>query len=197
MWKRQLAILEVEILGIPIRGMLDSGSSKTVIGGNEWNIIQALNLPLKRLPFTMVKTASEQECPILGSIDIHFWLADRVFLVSALVIPAIKHELILEVDFWTQMGIVPNLQKNYWTFFNSDPEISTELATITPRTILSSSQEQQLHLFTTNCFEKMGHSLGCAKNIKHKIIITNPEPIKLRPYRPAMQQIIDLVIKKC
>lgn len=50
----------------------------------------------------------------------------------------------------------------------------------------------------TTYFEQMGDDIGCARNVEHKIIVTDSEPIKQRPYRvsPAVQNIIDAEVRR-
>lgn len=55
-------------------------------------------------------------CEVLGSVDLPIRLRDRMILLDVLVVPSIPHSLILGVEFWLKMGIVPDLLDQEWHF---------------------------------------------------------------------------------
>ena len=58
--------LQVEILGVRILGLLDTGASKTILGGKGWKLIQHLALSLVPSDITSVRLANGQACTSWG-----------------------------------------------------------------------------------------------------------------------------------
>ena len=99
---------------------------------------------------------------------------------SVLVVPSLKHTLILGIDFLKEFGIKVNFQKlSYKTKFNSVCVVN-RLQNIGE---LSSEQKIQLSK-VVNLFKSIGPSdkLGLTKLIKHTIDTGLTKPVKQRQY---------------
>ncbi|KAF5281722.1 hypothetical protein FQR65_LT14562 [Abscondita terminalis] len=98
-----------------------SGASRTVLGGRGYDMIRKLNC------FTLVKSshkctvANGEQCESIGTISMPIQLNDKTEYINVLVVPSLPHLLILGLDFWKIMGIVPNLRDRVWHFANSEP----------------------------------------------------------------------------
>ncbi|KAJ8973471.1 hypothetical protein NQ317_013465 [Molorchus minor] len=104
--------------------------------------------------------ANGQTCESTGSVLLPIQLADRVKLVKVLVVPSIPHHLILGVDFWTTMGIIPDLFANEWSFRSESEHLGCELAGIHPIDSLTDDQREILTKVIDEAFSRMGDKLG-------------------------------------
>lgn len=181
--------LRVDILGREVLGLLDSGASRTVIGGPGWRLMELLSLHLDRSQKPTCSVANGQKCHSIGTCEIPMKVRDRTRLIKAIVMPELPHVLILGTDFWRAMGVVPDLRCGEWCFSNL-PEIAS--LDVADGTILTEEQEGRLNVLLDESFSLMGDKLGCTDQVEH-VIVTKARPIKQRWYRvsPIMQQHID------
>ena len=114
----QRPYLEVTVLGIPILGLLDSGATRTIVGLPGFQTFQRLGIKLHKQE-TNCTVANGQGCTSIGFMQIPFRLLDRVRILDVLVLPELSHTLILGIDFWRSMEIVPDLKQDIWHFANN------------------------------------------------------------------------------
>jgi len=110
--------LKVEIFNRPVLGLLDSGATRSLVGLTGYQILQKLHLKLIR-PEHRCSVANGQTCTSLGYIQTPVTLMGRTHLIDILVIPKLPHTLILGLDFWKTMGVIPNLKEDVWHFSDS------------------------------------------------------------------------------
>lgn len=189
--------LKVEIFGKKLLGLLDTGATHTIVGSSGWKILSDLNIRLNRNGTLVCKVANDQKTSVLGSARVPIKLMDRVKLIDVIVVPDIHHPLILGINFFVSMGIVPNLRKDCWHFDTStvDKDYQLDLAKVTSvqgKDALTENQRESLDCLVDQYFELMGDKLGCTSLVEHHIQ-TNATPIKQRYYRvsPAVQAQID------
>lgn len=187
--------LEISIMGKKFRGLLDTGASKSFISTSTWDILKNFGIKLSTSSVRACTVANNQSCTIIGSVIVPVQLENKVHVFELLVVPNLNAPLILGIDFWTTMKIVPNLHSKCWVFDDSLPQ-DTYLNSVVPRETLNSEQQQQLNNLTNRYFSLMGNKLGCTNLVSHKIEVES-DPIKQRPYRvsPAIQQKIDEEIR--
>lgn len=118
----QRPYLEITILGCPVVGLLDSGASRTIVGASGLAILQRLGLRLNSCE-TVCTVANGQRCSSIGYVTTPFCLENRVKLIDVLVVPELPHRLILGVDFWISMDIVPDLRQRIWQFSDQTPSV--------------------------------------------------------------------------
>lgn len=99
--------LQVEIFGLCVKGLLDSGATKTVIGQIGWDLIKTFNLPVLKASYKSIQTAGNNECVVLGTVNIPFRVMDKVVTISVLIVPEVSHALILGVAFLDSYGNRP------------------------------------------------------------------------------------------
>lgn len=123
-------------------------------------------------------------------------LEGKVKILDMLVVPELSHSLILGIDFWTMMGIVPGLHRGCWSFQGNDNYLPV-ISAIVAKEFLTPEQNVRLDALTTKYFDQMGNRLGCTALVAHEII-TNAQPIRQRAYRvsPAIQAKIDEEVQK-
>ncbi|KAL1139302.1 hypothetical protein AAG570_006288 [Ranatra chinensis] len=77
--------------GQPLLGLLDSGASRTLVGGEGWKVLRGLGLRDYEGGATHVTVADSSRCVVYGCVDLPFELEGRVRVISALVGPALTN----------------------------------------------------------------------------------------------------------
>ena len=108
----QRPYLEVTILGHSMLGLLDSGSSLSIVGSVGWDILARLGLRLDRSKATRCIVANGQSCSSIGVVTAPLCLMGRVRVLNLVVVPEISSQLILGMDFWMAMDVVPDLKRD-------------------------------------------------------------------------------------
>lgn len=180
--------LEVVVYGKRILGLLDSGSSRTIIGYSGWEMLKNL-CSLNAASQTQCTVANGSTCKSIGSISLPLQLGDRMVLLDVLVVPELHHTLILGVDFWSRMGLIPDLYAGRWSFRTNDSTSTVNLAAIQSADSLLPEQRVVLNQLVDKAFATMGTTLGCT-NLVELVIETTASPVKQRyyPLSPALQK---------
>lgn len=111
-----------------------------------------------------------------------------------LVVPELTHTLVLGIDFWRVVRIIPDLRRGEWVFSSQ----ATHCDAIEPHDHLSIPQKKQLdQLIKSVLPEGEDDKLGCTTLVEHTIV-THNSPIKQRyyPISPAMQKIVNAELDK-
>jgi hypothetical protein len=187
--------LEVSIFGHPFRGLLDSGASHTLLGGGGWSILERSGVRLNKTK-TQCTVANGAKCDCLGFVRAPVQLLDKVQVLDVLIVPDVPHDLILGIDFWKSMDIVPDLRQDVWRF-SKDVE-SARVHSIQSRHALSSEQQHALERLVQS---ELHHTrpIGCTDVDQHHIeLLPGTRPIKQRyyPVSPHKQKIIDEELRK-
>lgn len=96
--------LRVSVLGVSLLGLLDSGASRTFLGSKGWILIKDLRLPLYGGNSSVTAANSES----VGSACLPFTVESKLVMVDVVVVPELPHFLILGIDFWRRVGIIPD-----------------------------------------------------------------------------------------
>ncbi|XP_060536007.1 uncharacterized protein LOC132707976 [Cylas formicarius] len=188
--------IEVTVLGHPILGLLDSGSSATLVGKSGYMTLMHLGLKLDTSRKTLCSVANGNTCRSIGSVKTPMSLMGRVSIIDVLVVPELSNNLILGTDFWISMDVVPNLKRNEWRF-GEYPMV--EVCGITDESTLTEDQRERLNSLVDEKFERMSKGLGYTTVATHEIVLEeNVKPIKQRyyPVSPFKQKILDEEVKK-
>ena len=186
--------LKVTILGHPILGLLDSGSSLTIVGLSGFEILQRLGFCLNRSNVAHCVVANGQSCSSIGVVRAPLCLQGKVKIMDLVVVPDISALLILGLDFWVTMEIVPDLKSDAWHF---GVESRIDVAGISDH--LTPQQRSQLTNLLTDKFRKMGQGLGYTTVAEHEIIVEpGTQPIKRRyyPVSPHKQKLLDQELER-
>lgn len=179
--------LNVKIFGVSFRGLLDSGASRTILGAEGFEKFKHFGLKLHPSDVKSCGVADGSQCPVIGSFSVPFCLENRVALVEVLVMPSLPHSLILGIDFWKKLGVVPDFRHGHWEFTSCPTDVA--LCSLTDGSHLSSTQSRQLDSFLADLFSQRPEMLGCTDMVSH-VIKTSAEPVKQRfyPISPALQK---------
>lgn len=179
--------LNVTICGMTFKGLLDSGATNTVIGGLGWRKLEQHFVLKKTVRSCAI--ANGDQCQVIGSIMCPLQLQDQVKVFEVLVVPSLPHLLILGMDFWRRMGIIPDMFSGEWSFRKETPV--PQLSSLTAMENLSAEQRRQLDQLLDTAFAVTGNRLGCTHLVEH-IITTNHPPIRKRHYplsRPVQEAV--------
>lgn len=193
--------LVVDILGVKIPGLLDSGSNRTILGSKGWSLLESTGLQILPYRLQSVTTASGEQCRIGGAVNLIMELEGRSKWVEVLYVPSIQTPLVLGLDFWQHMEIVPDLTKGSWVFSKvNDLKVASLMSptAIHARDNLPPSDRQRLDVLVAESFELFSKSPGCTSLIEHEIDTGDAQPIKQRyyPVSPAIQKIINTELEQ-
>lgn len=141
------------------------------------------------------RVGNGQKCSVIGIIQTPVRLVDRVRIIDVLVVPEIPHLLVLGIDFWRSVDVIPDLNSDVW-HFRANPEPSS-VQSIQTESNLTPKQRQRLEDLVNSKMELIGKNIGYTTLIEHEII-TEYAPIKQRYYlvSPIKQKIIDDELSK-
>ncbi|KAG7307441.1 hypothetical protein JYU34_007633 [Plutella xylostella] len=177
-------------------GLLDSGSSVTILGRDSHKRLLQYDLTMCTDDIITVTAAGGQKITSLGFMLLPVSFEEKFSLIKAHIVPEIDTTLILGIDFWTEFDLCPKYLSNSENLFQTDPglsEISSEVH-LHAYDNLDSAQKQiaddVLEQFKDISFGEKG--LGRTQLITHKINTGDAEPIRQRYYRmsPEKQRII-------
>lgn len=183
--------LKVSILGYNFLGLLDSGSSVTLVGGSILKTSLDLGLVLNTSRKAEFRVADGSMCTSLGTISTPICLEGKVKVLDILAIPQLSSSLILGADFWMTIDVVPDLRRNVWHF---GPEPLPTVSGIQTGVVLTDSQRTALEAILTEKFARMKSGLGYTTLLEHDIVLeNNTKPVKQRyyPVSPPKQRIFD------
>jgi hypothetical protein len=178
--------LNFTIDGIPFSGLLDSGSSLTILGNNSHLDLLKKGYSLSKSCPLSVATANNHKLQSLGYIDLLMTFNNQTHAIRAYAFPEIHPSIILGVDFWKTFNLIPELLKP--TIFDNVQcnTITSDTGKILTYEALSTEQKDIaadiIARFKQISFEEKGE-LGKTHLICHKIDTGNSPPVRQRCYR--------------
>ncbi|KAJ8972516.1 hypothetical protein NQ317_008068 [Molorchus minor] len=166
--------LRVEIFGKPFLGLLDTGATRTILGQRGIENIASLGLKVKPSQVLTCNVANGEACDVVGSYELPFKVLNRIILLEVLVVPSVSHMLILGVDFFKRMGIVPDLRNNHWTF--SEQVSQPCVATLMDNSRLNSGQQERLNALVDGYFSGAPDKLGCTTFVGPFVVAKKTSP---------------------
>lgn len=192
--------LDVRIFGRHCRALLDSGASHSVIGEEGLWILKNFPARLKEIANKWVETADGRRHEIRGTITVPITLEDRTRDAQIIVVPSLKQNLILGINFWDTMQLVTDVHNRTWKFATPQAKIgSLELTGgIRSEDQLSGGEKLQLKKFLEEEFKSETTSLGKTNLVEHVIDTGDAAPIKQRyyPLSPARQALVQEELDK-
>jgi hypothetical protein len=185
---------KVDILGITITGLLDSGSSITLLGTGGVELVDKLGLTIFDKA-VKVSTADGANHTVLGYVDIPFYYNEKLQVLPTLMVPSIKQKLILGMDFWKAFDIRPEIHEinevvGEETVSQSEDE--------EPEHTLTETQRNQLNEAIKKFKVADDVTLGYTHLLEHTINTANATPVYVRPYvySPCMEGKIQAEIER-
>lgn len=182
----QRPFITVRIGNQDIVALLDSGADRSVIGAKGLSLLKSLNFDVFKATKITVTTADGKPQKIMGSARLPINLKGNLKFLEVLVIPSIKHNLILGVDFCQAFGISIDFKKSSWS--SRDKEYVLDSVNVI-NDVETLSESQKLKLASVTDLFKNLTGLGKTDLVEHRIDTGDSLPIKQRyyPISPAMQ----------
>lgn len=191
--------LKVSIMGQNFLGLLDSGATHTFVDEKTWLEIRRLGFGSQKSEINNCLVGNGMSIECIGEVLVPVKLENRESIVKMLIVPELAHGLILGINFWKQMDVLPDLRGGSWTFAkNGDASVMIANAGCDQSlSRLTYNQQSRLDVVTKSFFEYTKDELGCTSWIKHEILTDSP-PIKQKYYRvsPYVQHHIDAEVSK-
>lgn len=181
--------VQVSVLGKNVLALLDSGANSIFAGFKGYEIFKSLGFELGKSKIASCQIANDSHLECIGEVTVPITLKNKTYLFDVLIIPELRHTLVLGTSFWIKMGIVPDLRKGEWYFSNKSEcniiDIHSNNVSLTAASDLSLSQQSILRKIINNYFDSIKNiSLGCTNLISHNIEIQEGiAPIKQKYYR--------------
>lgn len=171
--------LTVKINDTELIGLLDTGATSTIIGRGGLNFLRKLNIPIHPVTNNTVTTADGSPQTISGYVNLTVNYDSRVCQLKALVVPSLKHRLILGIDFCRLLKIKLEFSRNTITAADAcdrDPAL---------RNLQSLSSSQKLALDRViRAYREWGDTgLGRTELVEHNIDTGDASPIKQGAHR--------------
>lgn len=187
----------VNIEGVPMLGLLDTGSSISVLGNNSHNQITTPCSKVSSCDHINFIAAGGQQLKPLGTMELPITFKNQSHVLQMYVVPEIQNSLILGMDFWRAFDLFP--KHLHAVELVDRGVISANLDVATPNHVcsynhLSNEQRKRaddiIAQFREISYEERG--LGRTSLTSHVIDTGNAAPIRQRYYRmsPEKQQIL-------
>lgn len=98
--------VRIELLGIKLVALLDSGTNRNILGKGSERLMANLNLNYTPSDMTLI-TAEGHPVQVLGEISVPVLFNGITRIVSFVVAPSLKRHCYLGMSFWDQFGIYP------------------------------------------------------------------------------------------
>lgn len=178
--------------------MLDSGSAATILGDNCLEYLKPIGLTIHKDLKTFTAAGGEN-LPTIGYVNLPVTFENQFHILKAYVIPTIKTNLILGVDFWTKFNLFPKFSNSI--SLHSLSNCPTKINTVSEYTSMLHSYNELtecqrvtadniIDQFKDISTEKCG--LGRTNLVSHHIDTGDSLPIRQRYYRvsPEKQRIL-------
>lgn len=187
----QRPYLQISILGYSLLGLLESGASRTLVGLPGYEILLSLGLKLIKQESSCT-VANGEVCTSIGYIQTPITLMNKTKIIDILILPGLSHKIILGIDFWKSMEIVPDLRQDVW-HFSENTELA-QICGVQSKDLLTPVEKTALDKLVEEKLSQMGSTLGCCRVAEHEIVLEpGTRPIKQRyyPVSPYKQKFID------
>lgn len=178
--------LKVKIFDQDILALVDSGSTSSVLGSLGLPLLSKFRLPISYEDRLSVTTADGQVQELLGHVEVPISLNNVRKNLKILLIPSVKHSLILGMDFLNQFKVNVNFVDLSYKLENI-----CVINTIQPFSDLNPIQQLELEK-VKDLFKSISPTdrLGLTHLITHSIDTGTAKPICQRQYplSPVMQQ---------
>lgn len=181
-------------------GLLDSGSSTTILGNGSHKYLLAAGFKLETVDNINFIAAGGNKLKSVGVLNLPVSFLDQTHTLKLYVVPGIKHSLILGMDFWRTFGLFPKYLDRIAYYKDSDTILAvTDVAASESYNLCSYEHlsveekvvaDQMMSHFHDISYEKQG--LGRTHLITHVINTGDAAPIRQRYYRmsPEKQRIL-------
>lgn len=185
----QRGYLTADVLGVQVKGLLDSGAARTIVGESGRAALEAAGLKLRPSSYIKLKVADKGVTSIKGEFHVPFNLEGRVRVITVLYAPLLSPGCIFGLDFYRRYHLVPDFVTMTCTVGAVEVEILEEPPEV--KDILSPEQKEDLDKLMTEFRPLLQPgTLGCVKGVEHVIDTGDSPPVRSRygTYNPRMLQ---------
>lgn len=214
---------KIEVMGLSILGLLDSGANRTALGNIGLKLINKFGLSETAL-CTEIKTACGEMISVRSHVNLPITYQGTTKILPVLVIPTLSRDLILGMDFWKLFGIEPksdfseenacndlitrrnflqSSNKDVWNSFQKRPANfleEMELVTVLDdkKHKLSLEENSRLQAIINNFPASVKGRIGECNVMKHVIDTGDSKPVKQKPYvvSPYVQKELDVELNR-
>lgn len=171
--------VRIEMLGLKLIALLDSGTNRNILGKGSERIVASLNLSYAPSDLTLI-TAEGHPVQVLGEVEVPVLFNGVTKLVSFVVAPSLKRQCYLGMSFWDQFGIYPYLRESFIEMIDDSDELPDRELLLTPEEQQELDDVKQLFLVPEP------GNIGCTQLLSHTIEIRDEfreqPPIRKNPY---------------
>ncbi|GLV33347.1 hypothetical protein CBL_08617 [Carabus blaptoides fortunei] len=177
----------IRVFGQTIRGLPDSGVSRTAMGRYYWYRLKAGSYKLQISPIKQVTVANGARCEVIGSIALPIELHGCVRVINVLTVLELGTDFLQGIDYWQDMAIRARLKDGTWDF--AKEETPTQLCSLETQGNLTEEERKQLSEMTATFFSRMGPDLGCT----HQFLTLNFTPLEI--YKKSISELLLLGLR--
>ncbi|KAF2886228.1 hypothetical protein ILUMI_19944 [Ignelater luminosus] len=100
--------------------LLDSGANSPIVGKSGLSILEVLKLKIKNSNYKFVTTADGVPQIVKGIVELPLYISCTCRIISALVVPCLKHSIILGRDFCRKFSVSIDFKNNSWEIAGPD-----------------------------------------------------------------------------
>lgn len=99
--------VQIKVLEQHLTGLLDTGSCVSILGNESHEQLLGWGFILQETNSVQFTTASGEVIRSIGIIPVPITFQNQTHIIKAYVVPSIKNNLILGIDFWKTFGLFP------------------------------------------------------------------------------------------
>ncbi|KAK3928885.1 Activity-regulated cytoskeleton associated protein 1, partial [Frankliniella fusca] len=167
------------VLGLPLKGLLDSGSQRTLVDKTGLRLLKAAGLKLSASKYSILKDANKGSSTIIGELHVPFSLEGKVKLVTVLYAPRLSNVCIFGLDFWRLFRLRPDFVEMTCEvgsatieIIDTPQELKEDILTEPRRTSLDNLLEEFRPVLQPG-------KLGCI-DVEHVIDTGDAQPVRSR-----------------
>ena len=170
----------VDVLGVTLTGLLDSGSTRTIVNAVGLRKLQAAGLEIHHLEDKSIRVANAKLSAIQGEVIVPFRVGRSVRVMTVLVVPELTSVLLLGMDFWRRFQLRVDFLKGMCEVGTVlVQEESAEESDPDTDSVLTSKQREELEEILETYRPLLDkEELGCAKGVVHHIDTGEAPPSK-------------------
>ncbi|KAK3916826.1 Activity-regulated cytoskeleton associated protein 2 [Frankliniella fusca] len=147
--------------------LLDSGASRSIVGSNGWEILKTLRVRVVPSQFKSARVANGSLTEVIGVVSLPLVFENYFVVWEFLVIPSIRHDFILGIDFLNMNKAVADYGLKTLNF--TEPVISCDEVIIS-KEALPLDQVKRLESIIEKYRPRLGRpGLGCTHLVEHSI----------------------------
>lgn len=174
--------LDVDVLGLDVRGLLDSGAGRTVANAEGWEMFKAAGLTLESSAYSHIKVADKRLANVTGEVQVPFNVGGKIRMLRVIIVPQVSCCLILGIDFWRRYHLNPDFVKEECTINIDEVQILEEPPELKLDPLTPEQREELMKI--VDYFRPLLEpgKLGCIKGVEHHIDTGDAKPIKTTYY---------------